>query len=60
MDLLATWEQASSAASALHQAAAAPELSVVVPIRDEEESIPVLYARLTEALEAPFERAVRT
>jgi glycosyltransferase involved in cell wall biosynthesis len=52
MDLLATWEQASSAASALHQAAAAPELSVVVPIRDEEESIPALYARLTEALEA--------
>jgi glycosyltransferase involved in cell wall biosynthesis len=52
MDLLATWEQASSAASALHQAEAAPELSVVVPIRDEEESIPALYTRLTEALEA--------
>ena len=52
MDLLATWEQASSAVSALDQVAAAPELSVVVPIRDEEESIPTLYARLTDALEA--------
>jgi len=31
---------------------AAPYLSVVVPIRDEEESIPMLYERLTEELEA--------
>src|SRR6266498_5249547 len=33
-------------------AAPAPELSVVVPIYDEEENIPVLYERLTGALAA--------
>jgi glycosyltransferase involved in cell wall biosynthesis len=39
-------------------AAARPELTVVIPIKDEEPNIPALYARLTAALEAlgrPYE-----
>lgn len=41
-----------------HAASIKPYISVVVPIHDEEESIPQLYERLTEALEAlarPYE-----
>ena len=55
MDLLVPWEQASDAVSAPHgpaEGVTAPYLSVVIPIHDEEKSIPALYARLTQELTA--------
>lgn len=55
MELLTTWEHPSNAASAPREAdedGGAPYLSVVIPIRDEEESIPALYTRLTAELDA--------
>lgn len=53
MDLLATWEQANGVLDVAQPGAdAAPEISVVVPIRDEQESIPLLYERLTQELQA--------
>src|SRR5436853_4464474 len=55
MDLLVPWEQASDVVSAPHgpaEVVSAPYLSVVIPIHDEEKSIPTLYARLTQELTA--------
>ena len=54
MELVTAWEPVATR----HPASPTPNLSVVVPIYNEEESIPSLYARLTEALEAlgqPYE-----
>lgn len=52
MNLLQAQEPARGAASSLDlPSAPAPYLSVVVPIYNEEESIPSLYRRLTDALE---------
>ncbi|NJO84510.1 MAG: glycosyltransferase family 2 protein [Blastochloris sp.] len=54
MDLITTREPARSAASPLHLSVAAtpaPYLSVVIPVMNEEESLPRLYERLTDALE---------
>jgi glycosyltransferase involved in cell wall biosynthesis len=50
MGLLAVRDQATSAVR--RPAETIPYLSIVVPIYNEAESIPPLYARLTEALEA--------